>query len=315
MALLKTVTLIGATGFIGRRFAEILIAGGHKVVAPIRAASTRRVGLPTELETCEGSLSPGDTGLRDALGRADAVIYAAGAVRGRSIDDFRPANVHGVEVVADFLASMPAPAARFLLISSLAASQPQLSDYARSKREGERVLEARPELASAIFRPPAVYGPGDREMRPVFDAMRRGLALRVGPVGQRLSLLHADDLARAALAWLAADSAQGSGLFELHDGRKDGYSLDEIAEAVACGGRVRILPLPAAVLAGIARMNTGMARFTGRAPMLSPGKVRELRHSRWVCDNARISQGLGWTPEITLQQGIADLYRARPAAR
>lgn len=315
MASPKTVTLIGATGFIGRRLAEILIAGGHEVVAPIRATSNRRKGLPPGLRIRECSLSSGDAGLRDALGMADAVIYAAGTVRGSVIDDFRPANVRGVEVVADFLAHMPPPAPPLLLISSIAASEPQLSDYARSKREGECVLEARPALASAIFRPPAVYGPGDREMRPVFDAMRRGFALRAGPAGQRFSLLHADDLARAALAWLDAGADQGSGLFELHDGCEGGYSLDEIAKAVACGGRVRVLPLPVTVLAGIARMNTQLARFTGRSPMLSPGKVRELRHPRWVCDNATITRALGWTPEIPLQQGIAELYRQCNPAR
>jgi nucleoside-diphosphate-sugar epimerase len=309
MVLPKTVTLIGATGFIGRRFAEILIARGHEVVAPVRARSNRREGLPPELKIRQCSLSSEDEGLRDALGMADAVIYVAGTVRGSSIDDFRAANVRGVEVVADFLANLPPPVPPLLLISSLAASEPQLSDYARSKQEGERVLEARPELASTIFRPPAVYGPRDREMRPVFEAMRRGFALRAGPVGQRLSLLHADDLARAALAWLDAGAVQGSGLFELHDGCEGGYSLEEIAEVVACGGRVRILPLPVAVLAGIARMNSGLARLTGRAPMLSPGKVRELRHARWVCDNAAVTRALGWTPEIPLQLGIAELFR------
>ena len=38
--------------------------------------------------------------MRDALAGTDAVIYAAGAVRGGCIDDFRPGNVHGVEAVA-----------------------------------------------------------------------------------------------------------------------------------------------------------------------------------------------------------------------
>lgn len=309
MASPKTVALIGATGFIGRRFSGILIAGGYEVVAPIRATSKRREGLQPELKIRECSLTAGDAGLREALGMADAVIYAAGEVRGGTIDDFRPANVRGVEAVADILANMPSPAPPLLLISSLAASEPQLSDYARSKWEGECAVKSRPELAVTIFRPPGVYGPGDREMRPVFDAMRRGFALRAGPAGQRLSLLHVDDLARAALAWLAAGAAQGSGLFELHDGCEGGYSLEEIASAVACGGRVRMLPLPSVVVAGIARMNGGLARLTGRSPMLSPGKARELRHPTWVCDNAAITRALGWTPEISLQQGIAELYR------
>ena len=236
----RTVALIGATGFIGRRVAKMLIAAGHKVVAPIRATSPRREDLPPEMKTVPCSLQADDPDLQEVLGGADAVIYAAGAVRGGSFDDFLPANVHGVQAVADLLVRGTAPAPPILLLSSLAASQPQLSDYARSKREGERVLEEYPQLAATILRPPAVYGPGDQEMRPLFDAMQRGLAVRVGPPEQRLSLLHADDLARAILAWLAANPLVGHGCLELHDGREEGYLFDEIA--AACDRPVRVLP-------------------------------------------------------------------------
>ena len=303
----RTVALIGATGFIGRRVAKMLIAAGHKVVAPIRATSPRREDLPPEMETVPCSLQADDPDLQEVLGGADAVIYAAGAVRGGSFDDFLPANVHGVQAVADLLHRGTAPAPPILLLSSLAASQPQLSHYARSKREGERVLEEYPQLATTILRPPAVYGPGDQEMRPLFDAMQRGLAVRVGPPEQRLSLLHADDLARAILAWLAAEPSVGHGCLELHDGREEGYLFKEIA--AACDRPVRVLPLPQAVLASLAWTNLRLAKLTGRAPMLSPGKARELRHPRWVCDNAAITKALAWKPEIDLSKGLADLYR------
>jgi nucleoside-diphosphate-sugar epimerase len=304
-----TVTLIGATGFIGRRIAARLIEAGHDVVATVRPDSEGRLGLPPQLKVKECALRPGDAGLREALGLADAVIYAAGAVRGRSIDDFRPANVNGVAAVADILGERPSPAPPLLLISSLAASEPQLSAYAKSKRDGEAVLEARPDLASTILRPPAVYGPGDREMRPLFDCMRRGFGPRTGPSGQRLSLLHVDDLTRAALAWLDSGPSPLPQVLSLHDGREGGYSFDEIVKAVAPGIRVRQIPLPRTVLAMAARLNVGLARVTGRAPMLSPGKVRELRHPHWVCDNAAVTGALNWRPEISLQEGIEELYR------
>ena len=304
----RTVALIGATGFIGRRVARMLIADGHHVIAPIRAASPRLDDLPPQMETVPCSLRADDPALGDALGRADAVIYAAGAVRGASLDDFLPANVHGVQAVAEILVQRPAPAPPILLLSSLAASQPQLSDYARSKRDGEEVLEGYPQLAATILRPPAVYGPGDEEMRPLFDAMRRGIGLRVGPSDQRLSLIHADDLARAILAWLATEPSLGHGCLELHDGREEGYLFEEIA-AAASDRRVRVLPMPQAVLASIGWANIRLARLTGQAPMLSPGKVRELRHPRWVCDNTAITRALDWKPKTLLSEGLEELYR------
>ena len=88
------------------------------------------------------------------------------------------------------------PAPRFLLMSSLAARMPQLSDYAASKRRGELAVEAAPEnLRWTVLRPPAVYGPGDRELLPLFRWVARGIAPLPAGGGGRFSLLYVDDLA------------------------------------------------------------------------------------------------------------------------
>jgi nucleoside-diphosphate-sugar epimerase len=38
--------------------------------------------------------------------------------------------------------------------------------------------------------------------------------------------------------------------------------------------------------------------------MLTPGKVRELQHFNWVCDNTALNTATGWTPRILLAQGL-----------
>jgi len=312
MSSTSTVALLGATGFIGRRMARLLGAHGHQVRALVRPGSPRRSdpipGNP-EIRECRANL--GDARLRDALRGVDAVIYAAGAVRGIDDDDFVDANVRGVEAVAGMLDSAPPPRPALLLISSLAARHPRLSPYARSKRGGERILADHPGIDATIFRPPAVYGPGDRDMRPLFDWMRRGLAIRTGPRGQRLSLLHVDDLAAAAAAWLETPGAMRcGGVFELHDGRIGGYRFDELLAEVNPGPVVR-LPVPGPALWVAAHANAALSRLRGRAPMLTPGKFRELRHPSWCCHDDDFER-LGWRPAIALSRGIAELY-ARPA--
>ena len=84
-----------------------------------------------------------------------------------------------------------------LLLSSLAASKPDVSDYANSKYLGEQLLTAATGLLWTVLRPPAVYGPGDKEMLPVLKMARRGLLAHAGPRDQRLSLIHVDDLVSA----------------------------------------------------------------------------------------------------------------------
>jgi nucleoside-diphosphate-sugar epimerase len=38
--------------------------------------------------------------------------------------------------------------------------------------------------------------------------------------------------------------------------------------------------------------------------MLTPGKLRELMHPDWVCDNTPFSKATGWKPQIPLEEGL-----------
>src|SRR4029078_11969889 len=102
----------------------------------------------------------------------------------------------------------------------------------------------------AIVRPPAVYGPGDRETFELFRMAKRGIVL-LPPEG-RLSLIHVDDLARLLLA--LADKAAPAGLMvEPDDGRHGGWSHAEFGRALgaALGRRVAPLCLSAPILAHV----------------------------------------------------------------
>jgi nucleoside-diphosphate-sugar epimerase len=139
--------------------------------------------------------------LQRLVADCDAVVHGAGAVRGNSQADFDRVNVAGTAAVLAAVRAQARPP-RLLLVSSLAAREPQLSWYAHSKREGETLLERTSGLDWIILRPPAVYGPGDREMLPIFQSMRRGIALVPGSPEARTSLVHVEDLVAAILACL-----------------------------------------------------------------------------------------------------------------
>ncbi len=49
------------------------------------------------------------------------------------------------------------------------------------------------EITLGVFRPTAVYGPGDKELKPLFDWMLRGLLPRLGAPDTQLSFLHVTD--------------------------------------------------------------------------------------------------------------------------
>ncbi|MBW2435740.1 MAG: RmlD substrate-binding protein, partial [Deltaproteobacteria bacterium] len=53
-----------------------------------------------------------------------------------------------------------------------------------------------------------------------------------------------------------------------------------------------------------AALNLLASRAFGYAPMLTPGKVRELSHSNWVCDNLALNSATGWAPRVLLPEGL-----------
>lgn len=299
--------LYGATGFIGRQLQADLLRAGYRLRAMVRPESPNRAQLD---ERVDALIAPLDdyAATRRAVAGVDAVIYGAGAVRGAALADFLPANVAGLAVLTRVLESHPK--VPLLLLSSLAASRREISWYARSKAAGEDLLAQRPQLRWTILRPPAVYGPHDTELMPLFRIARAGLLPRVATGDQRLSFLHVEDLSQAVLAWLHNEPALRHQRFSIDDGHIDGYDWHQIAGSVMesrARGWARhafVLPLPHTVLKIVARINLWLARASARAPMLTPGKVRELRAPHWIGDNTEFTRLTGWQPALGLAQGI-----------
>ena len=293
------IAVTGATGFIGRRLVLELTSAGHSVRALVR----RPIHEGRGLTTVRGSLAD-RAALQTWAGGANAVVHLAGAVRGVDRTAFDAVNVAGTQAVLDALHTA-APQAHLIHVSTLAAREPHLSDYAGSKRAAEDLVRNSQLAATTILRPTAVYGPGDVELQPLLDSAAKGLATAPGSIDNRVSLIHVDDVIGAILASLAHPGHQEEP-FELCDGAP-GYRWPEIAATIAgiTGKRVRLIAIPRGLLSVAGRMNRISARLIGYAPMLTPGKARELTHPDWSCDVTRFSEHASWMPRFDLTSGLA----------
>ena len=274
-------------------------------------ALVRNRAKASSLATQGIALIEGDLESASALNQlvcdCDFVIHGAGAVRGNSQGAFDRVNVLGTLALLNAIGAQPRPP-KILLLSSLTAREPQLSWYAHSKYEGERLLGQAANLEWIILRPPAVYGPGDQEMLPIFQWMRRGIALVPGSPDARLSLIHVSDLVDAIVVCLRSEEAIHQ-VLALCDGKDNGYSWRELANIAAqhWSRKVRLWRIPAWLLNGVAAVNSNAAKITGKAPMLTPPKLRELRHEDWVVDNGPITTITGWAPKLELREGLDHL--------
>ena len=284
------LAVTGGTGFVGARLLLALAEAGHEV----RALTRRPMADEGGLTWVRGSLED-PRALAELVEGATAIIHVAGVL---NADDagFEAGNVAGTAAVLD--AAKAGAVRRFVHVSSLAAREPRLSLYGASKARSEaRVRESG--LDFAIVRPPAVYGPGDRETLDLFRMAERGLVL-LPPAG-RLSLIHADDLARLLIT--LATARDPPPLTEPDDGKPGGWSHRELAAALgeAVGRKGVALSMPRAALRLGAAID-GLVR-RGRAK-LTPDRAAYFCHPDWVTSRELAPPPSLWAAAIDTRQGL-----------
>lgn len=305
------IALTGATGFIGRRLLRQFASAGHRLRVLTRRPAPDLAG--PGVTPVPGALDDEDS-LERLIADADIVVHAAGLTRASSAAEFHRINADAAGRLAALSAARPRPP-RFILISSLAAREPTLSDYAASKRRGEEAVAGQPGLDWTILRPPAVYGPGDRATLEIFRLMKRGV-LPVPPGGKaRVSLIYVDDFCAAVGALLRSPDVGGN-RFELRDACAAGYSWRRIAEAAGryFGREIICIPVPKPLLWLAGHSSVIKCQLTGGAPRISPGKVRELCHIDWVCRENPLTRLTDWRPEVGIDEGFRrslDWYREK----
>jgi nucleoside-diphosphate-sugar epimerase len=295
----RLVAVTGATGFVGLHLVSALARRGGNIRLLVRRWSPVPSLPGVEAEIVLGDLAD-EAALRRLVDGADTVIHAAGLIKARAPADFLTVNRDGTARLSAF-----APQARFILLSSLAAREPQLSTYAESKRAAEQVVAGRVGPWVAV-RAPAVYGPGDRETLTYFKAAARGLAPRPRLDEARLALIHVEDLAEVLAA--TVESPLPNSVYEIDDGREGGHGYDDMAGAAgaALGRAVRSVPIPRAAMEVVGWAN-GLRNALGGVPqILTRAKVRELFHPDWTVHDRRLASAIGFRVRYDLDAGFRD---------
>ncbi|MFO0991643.1 MAG: NAD-dependent epimerase/dehydratase family protein [Hyphomicrobiales bacterium] len=290
----RTIAVTGATGFVGRHVLAVLDGRGWNV--RLLARRTPAEPLPETTSVITGSLEDEATLARLTEG-ADGVLHLAGAIAAPTQRDFFAINEAGTQRLA--AAAQRAGVKRFVHMSSLAAREPQLSDYAASKRAAEDALQAFA-MGNAIIRAPAVYGPGDRATLPLIQQLTGRYPLIPSSAASRFSLVYVKDLARIAVAALEDN---WTGFRDADDGREQGYRWADLAAAIATLEDRKITPvfLPQSLASPVSWLVATGAAVIGRPAMITPGKVRELYHHDWVSRD----RVLRTDPPTLLAQGLS----------
>jgi len=279
---------------------ENLLGVGHKVRALVRPQTTPKFEHPN-LTWHRANIGDDDTSFLEG---AHCLVHIAGVVKARKRDNYFAVNAHLSGKVAS--AADVAGIKRFVLISSMAACKPELSDYAASKFAGEEAVKESYSGELAIIRAPAVFGPGDIATAPFFAAINKGLLPVPGGRGWRdrkISLAYAPDLAKDIV--LAVTEGHYDGKIVSPASRPCLTWPEFAAECAKATDRsVHPLPLPISALYSVAGVTSVTSRVFGLGH-LTLGKLNEFLYDDWSSEDLIH----GATP---LDQAIAETLRAGP---
>lgn len=291
------LALTGATGFVGGRLLGHAVDAGHDV----RALTRRKMRPRHGVTWIEGALDQ-PASLATLVEDVDTLVHVAGVINGPDAAAFEAGNVAGTAAI---IAAAEAAALRcYIHVSSLSAREPELSLYGASKARAEELVTASP-LTTVIVRPPAIYGPGDRETLDLFRMAKTGVVV-LPPVG-RVSLLHVDDLARLLLALAESGSAHDT-IFEPDDGRSGGWTYREFAHALgrAVGRKIVTLSTPRPLMTLAARADR---LIRGANAKLTPDRVSYFCHDDWTVAPGNEPPETLWRPLIKTEEGLAATAR------
>ena len=306
----RSVSITGATGFLGWHIAEAFVSRGWSVRAIVRPEHTKP--LPPGVEPRPSALHP--FALGPAIAGSDVLVHAAALTRSGNEDVLRAVNVDGTRAVVD---AANDTGARLIFISSQAAigtgtpARPAREDdaprpltaYGRSKLAAEELVRADARVPWTILRPSAVYGPRDHQFLPLFRLAARGWFLLTAHPDMAFTLIHADDAARAVVMAAEDSRAIGQSLFLGHSAPQ---TADALLRQFARAARRPYIPrrVPRVALRVLARAGD-LAWRLGVSPILDASRLAELQAEGFVCAVDRAREVLGFTADTPLPDGLA----------
>jgi UDP-glucose 4-epimerase len=297
----------GGAGFIGCHTIDALVRSGAQRVVVVDNLSTGRwdhvVPHPSVERITADLAAMSERELQDALRGVDYLLHLAAEKHNNAID--APQRVLAVNVDATFRlfrAAAAAPVRKVIFTSSLYATgrmtlPPMREDdlpepatvYGVSKLAGEHLLRhfaAQESLRWTALRLFFVYGPkqfagsGYKSVIVTnFDRiLRNEQPVIFGDGTQSLDYVYIDDVTRALLAGLS-DAADGE---VVNVGTGKAISVNQLTDCMLEVARSSLRPVhaPADWTAGTHR----------------------------VCDNAKAKRLLGWSPAISMGDGLAGVY-------
>ncbi|MFN0158587.1 MAG: NAD-dependent epimerase/dehydratase family protein [Bacteroidota bacterium] len=312
-----TALVTGATGFIGSHLVELLLHKGYTVRCLIRKSSDTKWLERKQVEYVYGDLFS-EEALAEAVRGVDYVFHSAGVTKAKTKEEYYAGNATGTKNILAATAAHNRTLKRFVHISSQAAVGPSttqtpinedepshpLTTYGKSKWQAEEeCLKMMKALPITICRPPAVYGPRDKDVFEFFNTMSKGLQPMVGFNEKLVSLVHVSDLVRGFVMAAESSKAVGQTYFIASNGVYGWKEIGEVTRKVMNKSALRIR-LPEFAVYIIATFAEFFSLFSSKPALINFEKARDMVQDYWTCDSSKAKRDFGYEQQISLEDGI-----------
>lgn len=332
------ILVTGANGHLGTNLVADLIGAGHTVRGSLRnaddAARSDHLRALGAVEIVEGDLDRPDS-LIAAMSGQDAVIHAAAvyALHAPGLEnEIIRASVNGAE--ATLRAAHKAGVKRVVMTSSVVTLPMSLPGgapvaenawtedtrvpYVRAKTVGEKrawQLASELDLDFATVLPGACGGPGFQRNTPTIDFVETIMkgALQFGAPPFNYPYVDVRDVARAHR--LVIERGAKGRFIAINDRQPSVTEIAQTMHAIDAKIPRPMMTLPPFIMPALPFLDTLSSKLTGGPKSLTPDLAGMLKGKLWNISNEKIRREIGWTPEISIKQSLADTIGALRARK
>jgi len=301
----------GGTGFIGSHLVEKLLMESFDVYCIVRDPSKLRFLQGINVKIIKADCSDKES-LKKIEWDFDYIFNLSGITKATHLEEFFLSNYIGTKNLIEVVSEVNRHIKRFIHVSSLAAVGPCLdgqpvtektephpvSEYGKSKLLGEKAVEFfKDKLPVTIIRPPAVYGPRDRDFLTFFKIIKMGFVFYFTEAVY--SLVYIDDLIDGIIKASKCEKATGETFF-IADSKP--YDTNQIVSAISEALSKRPLKIRIPEKAGIFFIKI-FQKFDKKS-IINNDKLKELTQPCWVCSTEKAERLLGFKTKTELKEGM-----------
>jgi dihydroflavonol-4-reductase len=310
------IAITGASGFVGSHLAEYLINNRHKVSCLVRKTSNLQWLEHLEYKRILGDITDQDS-IVDFVRDQDIIVHSAGLTKARTEEEYLYSNAKSTEMLLESILKNNPNLKRFFLISSQAAAGPTptesalnendpihpITPYGRSKAKAEEITNHFSEkIPVTIIRPPAVFGPREKDIYTYFKLIQRGIQPIMG-YENKVSIVHIKNLVYGIELAMSSDKAINQTYYITDDGEYTWTDLAQLISKALNKNPIR-LKVPSWIIRLVASINSIYSSTFKKAVLLNKEKILEMKQPYWLVSNEKAKLELGYKPLLSTEEGI-----------